>query len=155
MQSVRTSVVKQFQTLGISNPSELEQALYDKFQPFILDQLRGNYKNTFIKIFYNLKRNPELINKYGRKILIELEDEWITGDLNYLQQKREKYKCDYFEFFAIINDLNENDGAGIKCRKCGQLNTILIMRQTRSADEPMTQFIYCKNKECGHSWKQS
>lgn len=34
-----------------------------------------------------------------------------------------------------------------KCRKCKSKNTITYLRQTRSADEPMTEFMQCKT--CG------
>mgnify|MGYP006155451257 CR=1 FL=1 len=39
-----------------------------------------------------------------------------------------------------------------KCRKCGSRSTSYYEVQTRSADEPMTQFITCLN--CGCRWKQ-
>ena len=39
-----------------------------------------------------------------------------------------------------------------KCRKCGSRSTSYYEVQTRSADEPMTQFITCLNCNC--RWKQ-
>ena len=39
-----------------------------------------------------------------------------------------------------------------KCRKCGSRETSYYEVQTRSADEPMTQFITCLN--CENRWKQ-
>ena len=39
-----------------------------------------------------------------------------------------------------------------KCRKCGSRSTSYYEVQTRSADEPMTQFITCLN--CNTRWKQ-
>ena len=39
-----------------------------------------------------------------------------------------------------------------KCRKCGSRSTSYYEVQTRSADEPMTQFITCL--DCGTRWKQ-
>jgi transcription elongation factor S-II len=39
-----------------------------------------------------------------------------------------------------------------KCRKCGSRSTSYYEVQTRSADEPMTQFITCL--DCGNHWKQ-
>ncbi|XP_020893810.1 transcription elongation factor A protein 1 [Exaiptasia diaphana] len=38
-----------------------------------------------------------------------------------------------------------------KCGKCGQRKTTYNQLQTRSADEPMTTFVYCMN--CGNRWK--
>ena len=39
-----------------------------------------------------------------------------------------------------------------KCRRCGSRSTSYYEVQTRSADEPMTQFITCLNCNC--RWKQ-
>lgn len=38
-----------------------------------------------------------------------------------------------------------------KCGRCGKRNTTYNQVQTRSADEPMTTFVYCQ--ECGNRWK--
>jgi len=38
-----------------------------------------------------------------------------------------------------------------KCGKCGKKNCTYTQVQTRSADEPMTTFVYCR--ECGNRWK--
>jgi transcription elongation factor S-II len=37
-----------------------------------------------------------------------------------------------------------------RCAKCGKDTCYYRQLQTRSADEPMTTFVYC---ECGHNWK--
>lgn len=39
-----------------------------------------------------------------------------------------------------------------KCSKCGKRECTYYEMQTRSADEPMTQFIRCLN--CGKQWRQ-
>lgn len=39
----------------------------------------------------------------------------------------------------------------LKCGKCRKSNCTYNQVQTRSADEPMTTFVYCN--ECGHRWK--
>lgn len=39
-----------------------------------------------------------------------------------------------------------------KCRKCGSKETSYYEVQTRSADEPMTQFVTCIN--CNNKWKE-
>ena len=41
-----------------------------------------------------------------------------------------------------------------KCRACGSRSCSYYEVQTRSADEPMTQFVNCLNPECGNRWKQ-
>ena len=46
----------------------------------------------------------------------------------------------------------EEDYEGLfKCGKCKLTKTTYYQMQTRSADEPMTTYVTCKN--CGHKWK--
>ena len=40
-----------------------------------------------------------------------------------------------------------------QCGKCKKRRTVYFQKQTRSADEPMTTFVSCK--ECGHQWRFS
>jgi DNA-directed RNA polymerase subunit M/transcription elongation factor TFIIS len=47
---------------------------------------------------------------------------------------------------------NEEDYNGLfKCGKCKSVKTTYYQMQTRSADEPMTTYVTCKN--CGNRWK--
>jgi DNA-directed RNA polymerase subunit M/transcription elongation factor TFIIS len=41
-----------------------------------------------------------------------------------------------------------------KCGRCGGRECTYYELQTRSADEPMTIFITCLNKDCGKKWRQ-
>ncbi|KAI8811494.1 transcription factor S-II-domain-containing protein [Cladochytrium replicatum] len=62
---------------------------------------------------------------------------------------------------ALKEALNEAQAANtesaetdiFKCGKCGKRRTTYTQKQTRSADEPMTTFVVCK--ECGNRWKFS
>lgn len=48
--------------------------------------------------------------------------------------------------------VKDDDYTGIfKCGKCKSVKTTYYQMQTRSADEPMTSYITCKN--CGNRWK--
>ncbi|CAM9988249.1 unnamed protein product [Phaeothamnion confervicola] len=38
-----------------------------------------------------------------------------------------------------------------ECGRCKSKKTTYFQKQTRSADEPMTTFVTCKN--CGKNWK--
>lgn len=49
-----------------------------------------------------------------------------------------------------INDKDVDDGV-FQCKKCGSRKTTYYSLQTRSADEPMTNFITCIN--CKNRWK--
>lgn len=56
-----------------------------------------------------------------------------------------------------FNVLEQNDGAEtlptikIDCEKCGHDEAVWWMLQTRSADEPTTQFYRCI--KCNHTWR--
>jgi DNA-directed RNA polymerase subunit M/transcription elongation factor TFIIS len=39
---------------------------------------------------------------------------------------------------------------GMRCRKCGSHDLVMVLRQTRSGDEGMTAFVTCK--VCNHTW---
>ena len=62
-----------------------------------------------------------------------------------LEQKSKRDKLKYELKPEAMTD-------AFKCRKCGSRSTSYYEVQTRSADEPMTQFITCLN--CNTRWKQ-
>ena len=62
-----------------------------------------------------------------------------------LEQKSKRDKLKYELKPEAMTD-------AFKCRKCGSRSTSYYEVQTRSADEPMTQFITCL--DCGTRWKQ-
>ena len=61
------------------------------------------------------------------------------------------------EFESEFDAFAENEGnealptVEIKCEKCGNNEAIWWMLQTRSADEPTTQFYRCT--KCKHTWR--
>ena len=40
------------------------------------------------------------------------------------------------------------------CQKCGNERAYWWLIQTRSADEPPTQFFKCTNEKCNHTWRE-
>jgi len=62
-----------------------------------------------------------------------------------LEQKTKRDKLKYELKPEAMTD-------AFKCRKCGSRSTSYYEVQTRSADEPMTQFITCL--DCNTRWKQ-
>lgn len=78
-------------------------------------------------------------------------------------------KCDYVEGSTTttkkiqekevseFNILDESEGKEtlptikIDCEKCGHNEAVWWMLQTRSADEPTTQFYRCT--KCNHTWR--
>lgn len=57
--------------------------------------------------------------------------------------------------FEVFDDSDENDETRstikIECEKCGHDEAVWWMLQTRSADEPTTQFYRCT--KCEHTWR--
>jgi len=74
-------------------------------------------------------------------------DEMANDEMKQLRQKLTK---------EAINDHQMSVTGGtntdlLKCGKCKKRNCSYNQVQTRSADEPMTTFVYCN--ECGNRWK--
>lgn len=80
--------------------------------------------------------------------------------VNEMIQQKESKRLGSLSFLDFQNDeseenketvVEESDSGLFKCMKCKSNNTTYYSLQTRSADEPMTNFITCKN--CGNRWK--
>ena len=115
------------------------------------------YQSKIISIYSNLKsdsyiKNNQLLNNIiNKKIKPEdigklsvydiFPDNW--KELLNIKSKRDKIKYE-LKPEAMTNLF--------KCRKCGSRETSYYEVQTRSADEPMTQFITCLT--CYNRWKQ-
>ncbi len=75
----------------------------------------------------------------------------------YSESGSEKIKKEKKEDSSELNILAENEGKEslptikIDCEKCGNTEAVWWMLQTRSADEPTTQFYRCT--KCNHTWR--
>ena len=115
------------------------------------------YHSKVISIYTNLKSDSYIENKTFLQRVKEKEiksneigtlsvydifpDNWKK--LLNAKSKRDKIKYE-LKPEAMTNLF--------KCRKCGSRETSYYEVQTRSADEPMTQFITCL--KCDNRWKQ-
>ena len=119
------------------------------FKNIYLSKIRSIYanidKNSYIKNknFLNRIINKEIdINNIANLEIYDIFPEnWKY--LLEIQSKQDKIKYE-LKPEAMTNLY--------KCRKCGSRSTSFYEVQTRSADEPMTQFITCL--DCGTRWKQ-
>jgi DNA-directed RNA polymerase subunit M/transcription elongation factor TFIIS len=50
----------------------------------------------------------------------------------------------------VTLDVPKDIQGGMRCFKCGSIDLLVEMHQTRAADEGMTQFVTCKG--CGSKW---
>ena len=113
---------------------------------------RNRYINKCISIAFNLKdtRNPRFIQAVVEKSvplreIANLKADEIFPELWKPIQKR------VWEKEVILGQTPDiNDGVE-QCGKCKSFKTTYYSLQTRSADEPMTNFFTCHN--CGKRWK--
>ncbi|PIW33312.1 MAG: transcription factor S [Nitrosopumilales archaeon CG15_BIG_FIL_POST_REV_8_21_14_020_37_12] len=78
---------------------------------------------------------------------------------NYVEGEENKQvkQIEAEEIHSEFNVLAENEGEetlptiNIECEKCGHNEAVWWMLQTRSADEPTTQFYRCT--KCRYTWR--
>ncbi|CAF3094299.1 unnamed protein product [Rotaria socialis] len=139
---------------GSADPVDLAGRVEDAIFKDIKDT-GVKYRNRIRSRISNLKdlKNPNLrtnvlIGFITPERLATLTAEEMASDA--LKQERSKLN----ESAINEHQLAMDEGTGtdlIQCGKCKQNNCAYTEAQTRSADEPMTLFVFCKN--CGHRWK--
>ena len=119
------------------------------FKSLYISRIRG--------IYTNIKEDSYIKNKNFKKKI--LNNEFTAEEISVLskydifpenwkdiiENKMKKDKLKYELKPEAMTDM-------FKCRKCGSRSCSYYEMQTRSADEPMTQFITCLN--CNNNWKQ-
>ncbi|CAF1117140.1 unnamed protein product [Adineta ricciae] len=139
---------------GSADPVELAARIEDAIFQELKDT--GNkYRNRIRSRISNLKdlKNPKLrtnalLGIITPERLAVLTAEEMASDA--LKEERTKLN----ESAINEHQLAMDEGTGtdlIQCRRCKQNNCAYTEAQTRSADEPMTLFVFCKN--CGNRWK--
>mgnify|MGYP000527676983 CR=1 FL=1 len=146
---------------------QIEQSIYNSSIQYSTEtNIERNWSNNIFKSLYisrvrsiyaNLNEDSYLQNKNFKMKIIEnkIDPKKITSLSNY----------DIFPeiWEELLMKLAENDKLKkelkpeamtdmFKCRKCGSRSCSYYEFQTRSADEPMTQFITCL--DCNNNWKQ-
>ena len=115
------------------------------------------YKSKILSVYSNLDANSYIQNNQLLKNIKDgsIEPEKVGSlsvydvfhdnlkELLNIKSKRDKIKYE-LKPEAMTNLF--------KCRKCGSRETSYYEVQTRSADEPMTQFITCLS--CSNRWRQ-
>jgi len=146
---------------------QIEQSIYNSsIQYSSENNIKRNWANNIFKSLYlarirsiytNLKGDSYLQNKNFKARILDndIDPRTISSLSNYdifpelweelLLRLSEKDKLKYELKPEAMTDI-------FKCRKCGSRSCSYYEFQTRSADEPMTQFITCL--ECNNNWKQ-
>ena len=98
------------------------------------------YKTTFCNVFTYLQNEQIRLKIIDKEILSK-----DVAFINPIEICPEKWTPQIFEEGSSVED-------GIfQCKNCNSRKTTYYSVQTRSADEPMTNFITCVH--CGNRWK--
>ena len=115
------------------------------------------YMNKCLSIYVNLNKDSYIKNNYLLSKILnnEIEPEKVSKlsvyDIfpdNWKELMDKKSKMDELKYKLKPEAMTDQ----FKCRKCFSRSCSYYEVQTRSADEPMTQFITCLN--CKNRWKQ-
>ena len=136
--------------IGVSKQKNIqrswENAMFNNlYKSKVLSVYSNLDKDSYIKnsqLVENIKNGSIKPEKVGfLSVYDTFPDNW--KELLNIKSKRDKIKYE-LKPEAMTNLF--------KCRKCGSRETSYYEVQTRSADEPMTQFITCL--KCENRWKQ-
>ena len=117
----------------------------------------GLYKHASQQIFWNLHPQSPILNKNLIRRIKEGEFpiENIVSMTSYElapEKWREMADRQFLREQKILEGDKSRSTDQFKCHRCGKRECSFYELQTRSADEPMTQFITCLN--CGKRWRQ-
>lgn len=127
-------------------------------EKYIFNEMKGTnnkYKNRIRSRISNLGdlKNPGLKQRViSGEISIETISTMSTEEM--ASDVMKKLRSDYIKESIRDSQMSVQEGTKtdlLKCSKCGKRNCTYNQMQTRSADEPMTTFVYCI--ECGNRWK--
>jgi transcription elongation factor S-II len=130
--------------------SEIEQCIYQEFM-----SVDAKYKQRIRSRVSNLGdlKNPDLCKRVitgyipASKIAIMTSEEMASDSMKQIR----KGMIEEGIRDAQMATTGGTKSSLLKCSKCQKRNCTYNQLQTRSADEPMTTFVFCN--ECGHRWK--
>ncbi|KAK3767246.1 hypothetical protein RRG08_018113 [Elysia crispata] len=139
---------------GMHDPEEMAAAIEDAiFEEFNNTEMK--YKNRVRSRVANLKdvRNPQLRQNVliglisAKKIASMSAEEMASNEMKQLREKLTKEAIDDHQIAKTGGTPTDL----FRCSKCRQNKCTYTQIQTRSADEPMTTFVFCNH--CGNRWK--
>lgn len=139
---------------GTLDPEQLAVGIEEK----LYDVHRGTsdkYKSALRSRVFNLrdKKNVALRENVltgvvsPAKFAVMTPEEMASPEIKQMRDKFSKESI--MEHQMSVTTGTPSDM--FKCGKCGKKNCTYTQLQTRSADEPMTTFVFCM--ECGNRWK--
>lgn len=124
----------------ISFVKKVERIIFDKWFVFHYTEYAQRIRN----LSHFIKKNPERFLKISPDYL-------ATMNSRELVEHKHITKSSLKEVEASLKENIYGGGSDVLCRKCHKPTVSVTRIQTRSADEPQTEFFYC---QCGHTWKE-
>lgn len=130
--------------------TDIEQSIFNLF-----NSTSDRYRACIRSRVFNLrdKKNPELRENVllgalkPEKLATMTPEEMASKDMKQLRKTFTKQAIDDHQ----VSQETGTPTDMFQCGKCRKKNCAYTQVQTRSADEPMTTFVYCR--ECGNRWK--
>lgn len=165
-QAVRKKVLSLLTSLAQGSKSaakSLEQGIFDATGVDVFQ-----YRMRYMTLKSNLSQNPDFLEfllrtepYLDKRQLYIVARDFTSDDFCSLSrentQRLEESKAMARQMSNASNlSLQESMGSSIQglyvCAKCNGDRVRVHEQQLRSADEPMTQFIACANRQCGNRW---
>ena len=143
----------------------VELALHRKWPNLQQPDQKRDYVAKLRQLSFNLKKNSELRSDVNsRKLTAEKLLELDADQLATREKQEERRKMAEYQHDARSLDWErknrdrmdksigiDNSKTMYPCGKCKSTKVSNYEKQTRSGDEPMTQFFECA--DCGHRWR--
>jgi DNA-directed RNA polymerase subunit M/transcription elongation factor TFIIS len=128
----------------------MKNGRYEREEPSWENRLfRWRYKQRLMSVIFNLKQNPDLVKKTKPKELETMTSTEMWPEGPYGQTEKMLREKQITMDLARAKFEAEYEGI-LTCPKCKTKKTSYYQMQTRSADEPLTNFCSCL---CGHRWR--
>ena len=166
MEDFRQKFINKFNTLfnDINLSKQIEESCYNYTSDYCSKKNIPNVlTNQTFKNIYVLKMRQLFFNCSKININSLLQKNKITIDkiafLSYLELSPDKWKkfkkdLEIMNKDISINKIEQATTDQFQCGKCKQRKCTYYSVQTRSADEPMTNFVQCLNSSCGNTWRE-
>jgi transcription elongation factor S-II len=118
-------------------------------------QYRQRYKQRIMSILFNLRKNPALVEAVTQtKTLNPVEIGKMTPEQLWPDGPHSRAMIKHRERELLLEMIKAKEDDAyeglLTCPKCKGKKTTYYQMQTRSADEPATNFCSCA---CGHRWR--
>lgn len=118
------------------------------------DKAKDTYKKKFFELKGALSKNEDLRKNLLEKSISSYDVVRMNSKDMATKEQAEKLAALVAESFknAQVAETPMDETDQFQCRRCKKRRCVYFQKQTRSADEPMTTFISCR--ECGNQWKE-